>query len=154
MEQKMNELNIMHRQIQNIMFKTNENMKERMNMLNMVKKQKPLSNGFGVITKCKTPSNNKVTLLKVFMYVPFNYKNEAKQEGFKWDNDKKGWYVMSNNPNLEQLKEKWNSECFRCDFYGSHRSYNSTKDIIRPEPYDEKKHHNPIWYSVNILGHE
>jgi hypothetical protein len=107
MEQKMNELNILHGQIQNIMIKMNENTEERMNKLNM-------KNEFGVITKHKTASDDKVTLSKVFMYVPFNYKNEAKQEGgFKWDNDEKGWYEMSNNPNLEQLRKKWNSACFR-----------------------------------------
>jgi hypothetical protein len=147
MEQKMNELNILHEQIQNIMIKMNENMEDRMNKLYM-------TNEFGVITNHKTASDDKVTLLKVFMYVPFNYKNEAKQEGFKWDKDEKKWYVMSNNPNLEQLRDKWNSECFKDDFYGSHRSHNSRKAIKRPEPYDEKKHYNPIWYSVNILGHE
>jgi hypothetical protein len=153
MEQKMNELNIIHRQTQNIMMKMNETMEQRMIKLN-TNKQKQLKKGFGVLTNHKTVSNDETSPSKVFLCVPYKYRDEAKQEGFKWDNDDKMWYVMSNNPNLKQLREKWNSRCFRDDFYGTYRSYNSIKDIIEPEPYDKKKHHDRIWYSVNILGHE
>ena len=43
---------------------------------------------------------------KIYLDVPFDDKETAKGLGARWDNDKKKWYALSNNPNIETLK-KW-----------------------------------------------
>lgn len=42
---------------------------------------------------------------KIWLKVPYDNKDEAKNLGARWDSDKKQWYVLSTNPNIETLKQ-------------------------------------------------
>lgn len=52
-------------------------------------------------------SNNLTTEIKdkVYIAVPFDLKDEAKSMGAKWDNERKSWYVSSDNTEVIQ---RWN----------------------------------------------
>lgn len=52
-----------------------------------------------VTTTVKTPK-------KVWLNVPYDDKDEAKKLGARWDKDKKKWYTLSNNTNIDAFK-KW-----------------------------------------------
>lgn len=45
------------------------------------------------------------TLKKIWLKVPYDNKDEVKSLGARWDNDKKQWYALSTNPNIETLKQ-------------------------------------------------
>ncbi len=79
--------------------------------------------------KQKKKEEENDTIEKIYLYVPFEYKEDAKKDKLKWDPDKKQWYTIYNNPNCQKLKEKWNSKCFYSNFHGYHRKYNSINDI-------------------------
>lgn len=42
---------------------------------------------------------------KVYLRVPFNRKDEAKQLGAQWDSAAKKWFAFTRSPNLHRLEE-------------------------------------------------
>jgi hypothetical protein len=113
-------------------------------------------NGLQLIAKIEKQLNDKkvVEVTNIYLYVPYDHKTDAKKDGCMWDPNRSKWFVKSKNPNCQLLKEKWNSSCFRDDFYGTHRRYKSIKDIPQKEEYNEAKHGSYQNYSVNVMGHE
>jgi hypothetical protein len=108
---------------------------------------------------------------KIYLNVPFEYKNKAKALGAKWDIQEKQWYVLSDCPNKQELVDIYHIDNFHTDFYGHHLRNKivteSERKIKRERENTEykklkqewiDKHGNDdnfgIWYSVNILGHE
>jgi hypothetical protein len=79
-----------------------------------------------------TPKN------KIYIYVPFEYKDEAKKLGAKFDFDKKKWYTYKNNTNYQKLVDKYHSDNFRYDFYGSHLNSYWKTEKERSEHYKAK----------------
>ncbi len=86
---------------------------------------------FGNNTKHDT-NIKKLTIEKIYLYVPFNDKDEAKKDGALWDNNVKKWYINSDHPNCKDIKNHWHMDCFKCNFYGEYRSHKSVKDIKKP----------------------
>lgn len=46
-------------------------------------------------------------ITRIYLYVSYNEKNEAKKLGALWDKELKKWFVMSNNKKLDLIKIKW-----------------------------------------------
>lgn len=51
--------------------------------------------------------SNKSNVNKIYLFVPFNEKENAKKLDAKWDNYKKKWYIFNNNKNKELILQKW-----------------------------------------------
>jgi hypothetical protein len=117
---------------------------------------------------------------KVELYVPFEYKEQAKDLNAKWDQRKKGWYTMTSNKNSQKLIDIFHMDNFYCNFRGTHMKTNITTEKERLEIeiaddeqykklYNDNKEHviktTGKWtqedesdfgkmYSVNYMGHE
>lgn len=48
--------------------------------------------------------------MKKYLYVPFAEKEEAKQLGARWDNDKKQWYVDTDKISDVSIFEQWTTQ--------------------------------------------
>lgn len=55
---------------------------------------------------------------RVYLFVPYDYKEEAKKEGARWDSVKKEWYVFESEPDLEKLLKKYSPKNFIATNYG------------------------------------
>jgi hypothetical protein len=44
---------------------------------------------------------------KIYLFVPFSEKENAKKLDAKWDNDIKKWYIFNNNKNKDLILQKW-----------------------------------------------
>ncbi len=44
---------------------------------------------------------------KIYLYVPYSDKEEAKQYGCRWNPDKKKWYCFEKNEHKEYITNKW-----------------------------------------------
>ena len=44
---------------------------------------------------------------KIYLNVPFNEKNDAKNLGAKWDKNKKKWFIFNDDKNKTEIIEKW-----------------------------------------------
>ncbi len=60
----------------------------------------------GLQTSIETNTSHAV-VLRIYLDVPREEKEEAKALGAKWDSNEKSWYTMSDNPNKDKLFEKW-----------------------------------------------
>ncbi len=49
---------------------------------------------------------------KHYLCVPYDYKDDVKKLGAKWDNENKRWYVETNNSNYQILVDKFHPENF------------------------------------------
>ena len=58
-------------------------------------------------------------ITKVYLYVPFEYKNDAKKFGAKFDFDKKKWYVYSNSIHKQFLIDIFNDNNFTTSYHGT-----------------------------------
>jgi hypothetical protein len=47
--------------------------------------------------------SNKKPLERIYIFVPYNYKNDAKILGAKFDCETKEWFVYKNNKNKQKL---------------------------------------------------
>jgi hypothetical protein len=63
---------------------------------------------------------SKLGIPKVYLYVPFAYKEQAKKYGAQWDNDKKKWYTFMNNKYYQKLVDIFYECNFYDDFHGTH----------------------------------
>jgi hypothetical protein len=44
---------------------------------------------------------------RIDLRVPYSEKDDAKALGARWDPSAKKWYTMTNNPNYNELIERW-----------------------------------------------
>jgi len=51
--------------------------------------------------------SNKSNVNKIYLFVPFSEKENAKKLDAKWDNYKKKWYIFNNNKNKDLILQKW-----------------------------------------------
>jgi predicted RNA-binding protein with RPS1 domain len=51
-------------------------------------------------------------LIKKYLYVPFEYKDDVKNNGAKWDSEAKKWYVYETNENYQGLIDKYHKDNF------------------------------------------
>ena len=56
--------------------------------------------------------------VRVYLYVPIKYKEQAKQLGAQWEKPKLKWFSYKSNPNLQNLVDIFHQDNFRTDFYG------------------------------------
>jgi hypothetical protein len=50
---------------------------------------------------------------KHYLCVPYDYKDDVKKLGAKWDNEIKKWYVETNNPNYQHLVDIYHPENYK-----------------------------------------
>ena len=67
---------------------------------------------------------------KKYLYVPFEYKDDAKKDGLKYDKDTKEWYILKTNSNYEWCIDFWNRNNF---------SYSSNGTKLINSKYDDLK---------------
>ena len=60
--------------------------------------------------KIKENIENDTLIHKIYLYVPFNDKDEVKKQGAKFDFQKKLWYIENENENINELLEKYGTE--------------------------------------------
>jgi ribonuclease HI len=53
------------------------------------------------------PKKEKESSNKIYLNVSYAQKDEAKSKGARWDANKKKWYTFDNNPNKNELLEKY-----------------------------------------------
>ena len=58
--------------------------------------------------------------VRVYLYVPIEYKEQAKELGAQWEKPKLKWFSYKSNPNLQKLVDIFYQDNFRTDFYGEH----------------------------------
>jgi hypothetical protein len=67
-------------------------------------------------------SNSKVKIMsevkKIYLDVPFQFKNEAKELGAKWDSTEKRWYTLKDNVNRRNLVDLYHYSNFTTIFVG------------------------------------
>ncbi len=68
---------------------------------------------------------------KIYLYVPYKYKDNAKKKGAKWDNERKQWYSIQSLCNHQYLVDLYHE----CNFY--YGSY-VRKTIITEEQRKEQ----------------
>ena len=56
---------------------------------------------------------------EVFLYVPFEYKSDAKELNANFDYDKKKWFIYSNSKHYKALVEIFNCDNFTTSYYGT-----------------------------------
>jgi len=44
---------------------------------------------------------------KIYLFVPYSEKEDAKKMNAKWDNNIKKWYILNNNKNKDLILQKW-----------------------------------------------
>jgi hypothetical protein len=64
---------------------------------------------------------------RVYIFVPFEYKEDAKKLGAKWDASKKQWYALKANANVQILVDMYHINNFIYDFQGYHYSFGARK---------------------------
>ncbi len=47
-----------------------------------------------------------------YIFVPYKYKDEIKQNGGKYDADKKQWYIYKSNPKYQKIVDIYYDENF------------------------------------------
>jgi hypothetical protein len=106
------------------------------------------------------------TNIKMYLYVPFLYKDHAKNLGAKFDGDTKRWYTNDFNKNYQQLIDIFHKDNFQPNmiFPIKTEEQRRAQTIANKERYDELKN-NWVrsyggtfgfnkWYATNILKHE
>lgn len=110
---------------------------------------------------------------RVYLFVPYRYKDSAKKLGAKWDNDKRSWYTNKSNKHFDQLTNTYhdgnfskNGEMTSAKYLRTLEEYKSGRDKVKEEKQERIKMKEDFirdggkaedfgqWYSVNILGHE
>ena len=76
--------------------------------------------------------------VRVYLYVPITYKEQAKKLGAQWDKPKLKWFSYKSNPNLQKLVDIFHQDNFRTDFYGEHMKAVTKTEKERIED-DEKE---------------
>lgn len=64
-----------------------------------------LANSAAGITKKRTNHSK-----RIYLNVPYEEKDEAKQMGARWESSKKKWYIMENNRHKSQMMGRWGTE--------------------------------------------
>ena len=59
-----------------------------------------------------TPNRQYCNVEKIYLYVPFDYKDQAKKIGAKFDWKVKTWYVEENHPNKQKLIDLYHDRNF------------------------------------------
>jgi len=54
------------------------------------------------------------------LFVPYEYKNDAKKDGLRFEPSGKFWYVRKSNPKYLWCCRMWDRSNFRDDYYGTH----------------------------------
>ena len=118
--------------------------------------------------------------VRVYLYVPIEYKEQAKELGAQWEKPKLKWFSYKSNPNLQKLVDIFHQDNFRTDFYGEHmKAVTKTKKERIEDKKKESAEYKKLlrkykkraiddhgkwtvkdkenfgrWYSVNKLNHE
>jgi len=71
----------------------------------------------------------------VYLAVPYSEKEDAKKLGAKFDWNKKMWYSLSNNYNLNELQEKWKINTEPVILTGEDRTYGGNELFIDLIPH-------------------
>ena len=84
-------------------------------------------------------------LKKLFLYVPYQYKQEVKSKGAKWNNESKQWYIYKDNDHRRMLVDMFHEDNFTTNFHGIHLKSNLTTKRSRKEfAKAERKHYKTI----------
>jgi hypothetical protein len=105
---------------------------------------------------------------RVYLFVPYDYKDMIKEKGGMFDSMKKQWYIYDDNKNKDALIDTYHRENFKCDSYG-YRLFTTTTKRMKKQKEENEKHDRlkeewinkngnddgfGLWYSVNINNHE
>lgn len=96
---------------------------------------------FGNLTKEIKPN------IKVYLFVPFRYKDEVKRKGGKFDWLNKTWYIDEQHPNREELADIYQQNNFYENCSGWHRIRNErikTKEEVQEEEQKLKKKYEEL----------
>jgi len=55
---------------------------------------------------------------KIYVYVPYEYKNDAKNKGAKYDAENKKWYIYKSHPQYDYMVELFNRKNFVDSAFG------------------------------------
>lgn len=105
------------------------------------------------------------------LYVPFEYKDDVKRLGAKYDTSMKQWYILDNHENKQELIDLYHRDNFFQSFRGTKlrdnkMTLNEVQEMkkMKMENYQQYKiewltkngnlNGFDEWYSVNILNHE
>lgn len=108
---------------------------------------------------------------KHYLYVPYAYKEEAKNLNTKYDGIEKKWYTTESNRFMQECIDRYHSDNFVTNYHGTFFKSRITTQTDRDAAekasriqHDEerakyiKKYGNDkgfgCWYSVNILHHD
>ena len=75
----------------------------------------------------------------VYLFVPFEYKDQAKALGAKWDPEKKRWYTTSENKNCSKLTDTYQFKNFYSNATGYHMIPNPKTLKETSDEKNEKK---------------
>ena len=116
---------------------------------------------------------------KVFLFVPFEYKDEARDYGAHWDSINKQYYTtVKDISNYQMLVDLYHLDNFSYSYYGAERSRNTTEKERNVEEEHRRIEHKRLydiekaevilkkgvwlssdeynfgaWYSMHILNH-
>ncbi len=68
---------------------------------------------------------------KTYIYVPFEYKDDAKKDGAKFNKNKQKWFVYKSNPKYEWCIDLWNNNNFTYSSSGNQLINSRYDDLVR-----------------------
>lgn len=66
----------------------------------------------------------------VYLYVPYEYRKEAKKDGLKFDGDRKEWYSLKTNPKYLWCKMMWCQTNFKDSCHGTKLVNSKYDDLV------------------------
>lgn len=119
----------------------------------------------------ETKVNNSIKfnqIKKHYLYVPFEYKDEVKKLGARFDFTKKEWYILDNHENKDKLINLYHGYNFYAGKYMI--KYPLTLEQLKEKEKNENKEKEELkknwikkfgndagfgeWYSVQYLNHD
>jgi len=86
---------------------------------------------------------------KYYLYVPYEYKQQAKELGAKWDADKKKWYTIEENINYLALINTYRGSNFYTNYNGTHMKPQTKSLKEESDEENDKKEH----YKQTLANH-
>jgi hypothetical protein len=74
------------------------------------------------------------------LYVPYEYKEQAKNLGAKWNRARVKWTTAKDNPNYQKLVDIFHTRNFHTSYQGEHM--NSTISTEKQRINDQKQHND------------
>ena len=59
------------------------------------------------LKKNKRVNKNKYIIKKIYLDIPYKYKDDGKKKGTQWDTELKKWWIFDNNINKDYLLSKY-----------------------------------------------